>query len=341
MGDMEVFTPSNEMAPRPGDELAPLIQSAKRTLEHEARALAGLVETIGADFARACQILFRCRGTILLTGMGKSGLVARKWAATLSGTGTKAFFVNPAEAPHGDLGVVRPEDVLVALSYSGETEELGFLLRHAREMEVPCVGVTGNPDSSLGRQTSPTLVVRVSEEACPLNLAPTTSTTLMMALGDAAAVALMEMRGFTEEDFARLHPGGTLGRRLWLRVSELMHQGRAMPTVAASDTLDKVLIEMTQKCLGLAVVMGGESVKGIITDGDLRRHFQGEEAAALSQVTAESLMTPSPKTISAQALAVEAREMMEAHKIQQLLVMEGTRLLGVVHLYDLLRAKVM
>jgi arabinose-5-phosphate isomerase len=309
-------------------------------VEKEAKALASLVDSIDESFARACEVIFNCRGAVLLTGMGKSGLVARKWFATFLGTGTKAYFLNPAEASHGDLGLVRPEDVLIALSYSGETEELGYVLRHARECGVNSIGVTGNPASSLARQVSLVLPVRLSEEACPLGLAPTTSTTMMMALGDALAVTLMQMRGFTEQDFARLHPGGSIGRRLWLRVEELMHKEDAIPRVGPGDKWEDVLVEMTRKCLGLAVVMEGERVLGVITDGDLRRCFQAKRVTSKS--IAEELMTRHPKTIPSSALAVQAAELMEKTSINHLLVVDGPhRLAGVLHLQDLLRAKVL
>ena len=322
-----------------------LILTGRNTIEKEARALAAFVDTIDETFAEACQLVFDCKGTVLVTGMGKSGLVARKWAATFTGTGTKAYFLSAADASHGDLGVVRPGDVLIALSFSGETEELGYVVRHAKECGVTSIGVTGNPSSSLARQTSLVLPVRLSEEACPLGLAPTTSTTVMMALGDALAVALMQMRGFTERDFARLHPGGSIGRKLWLRVGEIMHKGESLPLVRADDDLQTVLLEMSRKCLGLAVVMDSEKVVGVITDGDLRRFFQKDSQGARSGAKASEIMTSTPKFISVDALAVEAREIMETYSIQHLVVCDSTdsktRLLGVVHLKDLLRAKVL
>jgi arabinose-5-phosphate isomerase len=317
-----------------------LVAIGRETIRREAQALAALVDSIDDSFSRAARLLFECRGTVILTGMGKSGLVARKWAATFASTGTKAYFLDAAEASHGDLGLVHPDDVLVALSMSGETEELGVVLRHARETGVRAVGVTGNRSSSLARQTEVLLCVLPSAEACPLGLAPTTSTTLMMAIGDALAAALMTLRGFTERDFARLHPGGTLGRRLWLRVAELMHSGTALPLVKPDDPLEHLLLEMTRKRLGLAVVMDGTAVAGVITDGDLRRHFQ--RAAVDRGSHARDLMTRDPKRIPSGALAIEAREAMERFKIQQLLVVdESDRLVGVVHFQDLLRAKVM
>lgn len=321
-----------------------LVLSGRRTLEKEAQALHALVDRIDARFAEACEMIFACRGTLVLTGMGKSGLVARKWASTLSGTGTAAYYLNPAEASHGDLGILRSEDILVALSASGETEELAHVLRHANETGVKSIGVTGNAQSSLARQVSLVLSVELPPEACPLGLAPTTSTTVMMALGDAVAVTLMEMRGFTEKDFARLHPGGSLGRKLWLRVGELMHEGEAIPVIRPDDTLDRVLVEMTRKCLGLAIVMEGAAVLGVVTDGDLRRFFQAREGAARSHATtlASDIMTRHPRTISRDALAVEAREMMEKNRIHQLLVTGAAgELVGVVHLHDLLRARVL
>ncbi len=317
-----------------------LLLIGRRAIEKEAAALAAFGPTLDESFVKACELVFACKGTILMTGMGKSGLVARKWAATLASTGTKAYFINPAEAPHGDLGILHSDDLLIALSYSGETEELGYVLRHAKELGVPTIGVTANATSSLARQTSLLLSVHVSEEACPLGLAPTTSTTLMMALGDAIAVTLIQMRGFTEKDFARLHPGGSLGRKLWLRVETLMHAGQGLPKVAPTEKLANVLMEITQKRLGLAVVMDQEKIQGIITDGDLRRYFQRTAVSAESIAT--DLMTTNPKTISSKALAVEAREVMENNKIHQLLVVDaGGLLVGVVHLQDLLRAKVL
>jgi arabinose-5-phosphate isomerase len=316
-----------------------LVLLGRRTIEKEAHALSAFVDTLDESFARACDLIYGCQGTVLLSGMGKSGLVARKWAATFSGTGTKAYFVNPAEASHGDLGLVRPEDVLIALSYSGETEELSYVLRHAQDCRVPRIAVTGRRLSSVARQAEVVLSVELSEEACPLNLAPTTSTTLMMALGDALAITLMQMRGFTEQDFARLHPGGSLGRRLWLRVEELMHGGPAIPRVAPGAVLEEVLVEMTRKCLGLAVVMDDARILGVITDGDLRRCFQKNKVSSLSR--AEELMTGSPKTIPSRALAVEAGAIMEKTSINHLLVLDDREeLAGILHLQDLLRAKV-
>ncbi len=317
-----------------------IITSAKNTIQKEAQALSGLIERIDKSFEKACELIFRCKGTVLVSGVGKSGLVARKWAATFSSTGTKAYFISPADAPHGDLGIIRAEDVLILLSLSGESEELGYLIRHAKENLVPIIGITGNLNSSLAKQVDLTVCVGVSEEACPLGLAPTTSTTLMMALGDAFAVALMKLKGFTEKDFARLHPGGSIGRKLWLRVCELMHQGDSIPIVFPDDPLSEVLIEMTSKCLGLAVVLSEDTIVGIITDGDLRRFFQ--KGSLKENSVARDVMTVNPKVIEMDSLAIEAREKMQKHSIQQLIVVDkNKKLVGVLHLYDLMRAKVL
>jgi arabinose-5-phosphate isomerase len=317
-----------------------LILTGRKAIAQEAHALQIFGQSLDATFEDACHLLLNCEGTVLLTGMGKSGLVARKWASTFLSTGTRAYFINPAEAPHGDLGILRDKDILVALSYSGETEELGAILRHASDSGIKTIGVTGNPASSLAKAADIVISVKLSEEACPLNLAPTTSTTVMMALGDALSITLMQKKGFTERDFARLHPGGSLGKRLWLKVSALMHSGGEIPRVDLNDTLERVLVEMTQKRLGCAVVEGHDLVHGIITDGDLRRFFQRNGRVGDSARAAD-LMTPSPRVISGDALAVEAREVMEKHAIHQLVVNSADgKLLGILHLDDLLRAKV-
>lgn len=317
-----------------------LVLLGRRTIQKEAEALASFVHQIDEDFSKACEMILQCQGTVLLTGMGKSGLVARKWSSTFSGTGTKSYFINPAEASHGDLGIVRSGDVLIALSNSGETEELSYVLRYVKELGIPLIAVTGNPESSLAKRSSLILSVHLSEEACPLGLSPTTSTTLMMALGDAIAVTLMQMRGFTEADFARLHPGGSLGRRLWLRVGELMHRGSEIPRNHPQDKIEKVLLEMTQKCLGMSVVVDGETIVGVVTDGDLRRYFQTHSFNP--EATASDLMTKNPKRISSQSLALEARELMEKSSIHNLIIVdEYDKLQGVLHIHDLMRKKVM
>ncbi|MFM8269708.1 MAG: SIS domain-containing protein [Pseudomonadota bacterium] len=317
-----------------------IISLGKMALKKEAEALAFFVDSIDSNFSVACEKILQCRGTVLLTGIGKSGLIARKWASTFASTGTKAYFINPAEASHGDLGVMHPQDLLISLSYSGETEELGTIVRHAKDSGVFRIAVTGNRESSLSKQSDLSLSVYTSEEVCPLNLAPTTSTTLMVALGDALAVSLMQLRGFTENDFARLHPGGSLGRRLWLKVKDLMHSGDSIPKVSPEDRWQNVLLTMTEKRLGLAVVMENERVLGVITDGDLRRFIQSGKMNELAK--ARDFMTSHPKFISENSLVVDAREVVEKNSVQQLLVQndEG-RLTGVIHVYDLLKKKVL
>lgn len=317
-----------------------IVLTGRRAIEKEATALAEFTNTLDDSFSQACKIIFGCEGTVVLSGMGKSGIVGRKWASTFASTGTKSYFINPAEASHGDLGMIRQGDVLVALSYSGETDELSPVIRHAKENSIPRIAITGNLNSSLAKHSDVTLSVFTLKEACPLNLAPTTSTTVMMALGDALAITLMQMRGFTETDFARLHPGGSLGRRLWLRVTDLMHSGEAIPKVNPTAGWQEVLLVMTEKRLGLAVVMSGEEILGIITDGDLRRFLQKRQFN--TDVQAKDMMTVNPRTIASNALGVEAREVMEQSTIQQLLVVdENSKLVGVVHFHDLLKRKVL
>jgi len=310
----------------------------KQTLEKEAAALKAFAEQLDSNFDKSCEKIFSCEGTIIISGMGKSGLVAKKWTSTLASTGTKAYFLNPADAQHGDLGLLQARDLLIALSYSGETVELDPVLRHAKDLKVFIIGVTGNPTSTLAKQSDLVLDVTLEEEACPLNLAPTTSSTLMIALGDALAVTLMRMRNFKEEDFAKLHPGGSLGRRLWLKVEDLMHSGSAMPLVESHQPFEEVLIEMTKKHLGIAIVMENKSVVGIITDGDLRRCFQ----KGLKSPNATQMMTAHPKTIAKTALAVAARQILEKHSIHHLIVVDDNEeSVGVIHLDDLLKAKVL
>lgn len=317
-----------------------IVLIGRQTLEKEARALSSFVGNLNENFSEAAQRILHCKGSVLLTGIGKSGLVARKWSSTFSSTGTKSYFINPAEASHGDLGIMHPEDLLVSLSYSGETEELGSIIRYAKEMGIYRIGVTGNTSSSLARQTDTVLSVYTPEEVCPLNLAPTTSTTVMMALGDALAVTLMKLRGFTEKDFARLHPGGSLGRRLWLRVRDIMHAKEALPLVKPTDSWKSVLLIMTEKRLGLAVVMEADTVLGVITDGDLRRFIQSEKFN--NQALACDFMTRDPKFVSEDSLVVEAREIFEKNSIQQLLVKsDAGTVTGVVHFHDLLKRKVL
>jgi len=313
---------------------------ARRVLDTERRALGALGERLDWRFARALDLLLACRGRVIVTGVGKSGLVCRKIAATLASTGTPAFFLHAGEGSHGDLGALMRGDVLLAVSNSGESAEVLSILPAARRLGLPLIAVCGNPDSTLARSADVVLDVSVPEEACPLGLAPTASTTATMALGDALAIALLEERGFSAEDFALLHPAGALGRRL-LRVEELMHRGGEVPLVPEGAAFTDTLGEITSKRLGVTgVVNGAGELVGVITDGDLRRGL--EQAADLRRLTARDLMTTSPKTIGGGALAAEAVALMERHAITSLFILGegGRRPAGVIHLHDLLRAGV-
>jgi arabinose-5-phosphate isomerase len=308
---------------------------ARRVLDTEADAIRALVPRLDERFDRAVTLLRDCRGRVILTGMGKSGIICRKIAATLSSTGTAAFFLHPAEAIHGDLGVIRHDDIVVALSYSGETGEILRLLETIRRLGATLIAITGRPHSSLGKAADVTLDCSVAEEACPMNLVPTASTTAALALGDALAMTLLVEKGFREEDFASLHPGGRLGRRL-MRVESVMHAGPQCPTVSARTGMRDVIYEMSSKGLGMTCVVGerGELI-GLITDGDLRRHM--DRSPNLLGLTAADVMTRQPVVIAPEALAVEALNLMEQRKITALVVVTGAppRLAGVVHLHDL------
>jgi arabinose-5-phosphate isomerase len=318
-----------------------LLGSARRALSIEARALAALAPRLDAKFAAACRICLDCQGRVVVTGMGKSGHVAGKIAATLASTGTPAFFLHPAEAGHGDLGMITRADAVLALSNSGETPELVLLLPHLKRLGVPLVVLTGKSDSTLGRAASVSLDVSVDEEACPLNLAPTASTTATLALGDALAVAVLEARGFTRQDFARSHPGGALGRKLLLHVQDLMRSGDAVPRVAPDAPLSAGLLEMSRKGLGMTVVVDtAGQVLGVFTDGDLRRAL--DKQIDVHGTLMKEVMTPHPKTIGPQELAAEAVHLMEVHRITALPVADDRgQLLGALNVHDLLRAGVM
>jgi len=318
-----------------------LLASAQRALRIEIRALETLTPRLGPTFARACRICLACHGRVVVTGMGKSGHIAGKIAATLASTGTPAFFLHPAEAGHGDLGMITRADVVLALSNSGETPELVLLLPHLKRLAVPLIVMSGSADSTLARAASVTLDVGVPEEACPLNLAPTASTTAMLAMGDALAVAALEARGFTRVDFARSHPGGALGRRLLLHVEEMMRSGAALPRVAPDAPLSAGLLEMSRKGLGMTVVVDAdERILGIFTDGDLRRALDRQidvHATAMSAV-----MTAAPKTIGPRELAAQAVHLMEVHRITALPVADALgHLIGALNVHDLMRAGVM
>jgi arabinose-5-phosphate isomerase len=318
-----------------------LIEMGREALRIEARAVAALVDRLGDDFARACGMLLACRGRVVVSGMGKSGHVGGKIAATLASTGTPAFFLHPAEASHGDLGMVAKGDVVLAISYSGETAELLTILPLFKRMDSPLISMTGNPLSTLAREAEVHLDISVPAEACPLNLAPTASTTATLAMGDALAVALLKHRGFTEEDFARSHPGGALGRRLLLRVSDVMRSGDDLPSVRPETPLPEGLLEMSRKRLGLtAVVDDGRHVVGIFTDGDLRRAL--DRRVDIHKSTMADVMTRGGRSIGPHELAAEAVLMMEKYSINGLLVLDDQGvLIGALNVHDLLRAGVM
>jgi arabinose-5-phosphate isomerase len=316
------------------------LQLAAQTLDIEAAALLGAKARLGDGFTRAVGAVLACRGRVVVMGMGKSGHVGRKIAATLASTGTPALFVHPAEASHGDLGMVTAQDVVMAISNSGESDELNLLLPVFKRLHVPVIALTGKADSTLGQHADAIIECSVAQEACPLNLAPTASTATQMALGDALAVALLDARGFREEDFARSHPGGALGRKLLLHVRDLMRSGDALPRVGPDASFNAMLREMTGKGLGLTAVVGErDEVLGIFTDGDLRRLI--ERGADLRALSARDVMYANPRRIRADALAVEAADLMEQHRITSVLVVDDdARLIGTLNSNDLMRAKV-
>ena len=317
-----------------------LVERGAEVLRIEAEALAALPSRIGEAFAQACEIVLACPGRVVVSGIGKSGHVARKIAATLASTGTPSFFVHPAEASHGDLGMITRDDVLLALSNSGATEELLAIVPLVKRRGARLIAMTGNPDSALARLADVHLDAAVEREACPLNLAPTASTTVSLALGDALAVALLDARGFGPEDFANSHPGGALGRRLLTHVADVMRTGDAIPSVPANAPLTRAILEITRKRMGMTAVLGDDgSVRGIFTDGDLRRLL--ERDGDIRALSVGEVMTPSPATIGPAALAAEAVRRMEDRRISQLLVVgDDGRLVGAVHIHDLLAAKV-
>jgi arabinose-5-phosphate isomerase len=311
---------------------------AREVLETEARAILGLIPQLNADFPRAVALLHACTGRVIVTGMGKSGIISHKIAATLSSTGTSAFFLHPAEAIHGDLGAVRAEDVVLALSYSGETEELVRLVEAIRRIGATLIALTGDIQSTLGQAADIALSCHVPAEACPLNLAPTASTTAALALGDALALALSRRKGFRAEEFADLHPGGRLGKKL-MRVETLMHAGAAIPQVPPDARMPDVIHEMSDKRLGMTCVVDATGqLLGIVTDGDLRRHMT--TGSALLDQQARDVMTPQPVTITRGMLAVEAIRLMEQRRITSIVVVDSARRVeGVVHLHDLWRTQ--
>lgn len=314
------------------------IHSGQRTIDIEQQAVAALRERIDARFTRACELMLGVSGRVIVTGMGKSGHIAKKIAATLASTGTPAFFVHPGEASHGDLGMITRQDAVIAISYSGNSDEIITLLPLLKRLGVPIISMTGNPRSPLAEEAAVNLDISVTTEACPLALAPTASTTATLVIGDALAIALLEARGFTAEDFAFSHPGGTLGRKLLLRAEDIMHRGAAIPRVSVHTSLSQALLEMTRKGFGMTTIVDEQDqLLGIYTDGDLRRSI--DRGADLKDAEIGQLMNANPKTIDAHTLAAEALKIMEDKKITALIVLdEQRRPQGVVHMHDILRA---
>jgi arabinose-5-phosphate isomerase len=329
-----------------GENGPPMMHSEKlkklgaAVIETEAKAVTALVERIDDNFVLACQYLLNCEGRIVVTGMGKSGHIGDKIAATLASTGSPAFFVHPGEASHGDLGMITDKDVVLALSNSGETEELLVILPIIKRLNVPLITLTGNPNSTLARMAAVNLDVSVEKEACPLGLAPTSSTTASLAMGDALAISLLESRGFTAEDFALSHPGGLLGRRLLLLIDDIMHTGDAIPVVDENALLSEALMEMTRKKLGMTAVLDTQGrLVGIYTDGDLRRTL--DRGLDVHSTPIHEAMTRGPRTVAAGTLAAEALRIMESGKINALLVVDDQqRPIGALNMHDLLRAGV-
>ena len=316
-----------------------VIEQAKKVLKIEAEAISFLIERIDDSFVKAVDLVFFCKGKIVVTGVGKSGLIGQKIASTLASTGTPSFFMHPAEGIHGDLGMLSKNDVVIAISNSGESNEISQIIPIVKRMGLPLISMTGNRSSTLAKSGDAVLDISVKEEACPLGLAPTASTTATLAMGDALAVAVLDKRGFNKEDFALLHPGGSLGKRLLVRVSDLMHTGEAIPVVTENTVMKVALFEITSKRLGVTGVLDDEGfLEGAITDGDLRRAM--EKGLDVLNKNASEIMTRNPKKIGADALAAEALQKMEQHSITSLFVMDGEKVAGIVHLHDLLKAGV-
>jgi arabinose-5-phosphate isomerase len=324
----------------PGHDRAALVSSARKVIGIEARGIEELAQRIDGDFSKACRLILACPGRVVVSGMGKSGHIARKTAATLASTGTPSFFVHPGEASHGDIGMITPDDVVLLLSNSGETEEVLTILPFLKRQGNALIAMTGNPQSTLARDADAHLDASVSNEACPLGLAPTASTTAALVLGDALAIALLEARGFTADDFARSHPAGALGRRL-LKISDVMHTGDAIPSVRADATLTEALMEMSRKGLGMTAIVDEAGVlQGVFTDGDLRRSLD-DHAVDMRATSVSSAMSRHPKVIGPDKLAAEAAQLMEEFKIHALLVVDaGRHVVGALNIHDLLRARV-
>ncbi|HEX6612588.1 MAG TPA: KpsF/GutQ family sugar-phosphate isomerase [Rhodanobacteraceae bacterium] len=328
-----------DVHPHPASET--LARSAHTVIATEATAIRALESRVDGEFVRACRLMLACTGRVVVTGMGKSGHIARKIAATLASTGTPAFFVHPGEASHGDLGMITRDDVVLAISYSGETDELLTILPLIKRQGNPLIAMTGRPNSSLARAADAHLDVGVSAEACPLGLAPTASTTAALVMGDALAIALLEAHGFTAEDFAMSHPAGSLGRQLLLKIEDLMHTGETIPQVPQNATLTQALMEMSRKGLGMTAIVDAEHrLLGVFTDGDLRRALD-DDGVDMRGAPVSELMTRTPKTIGPDKLAAEAAQLMDAHKIHALIVVDADdRVVGALNIHDLMRARV-
>ncbi len=315
-----------------------ILDVAKKVLRIEAEAVLALIEKLNSDFEKAVDIIYLSRGRVVVSGMGKSGLVGKKIAATLASTGTPAFFLHPAEASHGDLGMVTERDVIIAISNSGETDELVGLIPFLKRFRVKLISMTGNPESTIAKASDVTLDVSVSEEACPMGVVPTASTTATMALGDAIAVALLVKRGLNEKDFALFHPGGSIGKKFFIKVKDLMHAGDRLPLVSLDTPMSRAVIEMSSKRLGHAVVLNDNGkIAGVVTDGDVRRGLE-KWGGRLFELTAGEVMTVSPQTISADELAAKALSIMESCSITALIVPDDNgKPVGIIHLHDILR----
>lgn len=315
-----------------------ILNIAKRVLKIEADAVLALIERLNSNFEKAVEIIYRSKGRVVVTGMGKSGLVGKKIAATLASTGTPAFFLHPAEASHGDLGMVTSNDVIIAISNSGETEELAGLIPFLKRFNVSLISMTGSPNSTLSKAADVNLDISIKEEACPLGIVPTASTAATMAMGDALAVALLTKRGFNEEDFAFFHPGGSLGKKLFIKVGDLMHTGDALPVISPDTSMTGAVMEISSKRLGVAIVVDADKkILGIITDGDVRRGIE-KWGKGFFDMSSEAVMTRNPKTISEEELAAKALSIMEKLSITSLAVPdENGRAVGIIHLHDILR----
>jgi arabinose-5-phosphate isomerase len=307
---------------------------AKETIELQAKAIANLVESVNDDFEQAVKLIYNCKGRVVITGIGKSAIIANKIVATMNSTGTPAIFMHAADAIHGDLGNIQQDDVVICISKSGNTPEIKVLIPLLKNFKNPLIAITGNKTSFLGTQANHVLNSYVSKEACPNNLAPTTSTTAQLVMGDALAVALLNLRGFTSQDFARYHPGGALGKALYLRVSDLIAQNEK-PQVYPEASIKEVIVEISEKMLGVTAVIDKTEVIGVITDGDLRRMLKNNDDFA--HLKAKDIMSASPKTISHDAMAVDALEVLEANDISQIIALKNTTYAGVVHIHNLVK----